>query len=223
MKLRTTSLVKGVVILASVVTILFLPVTTQAQEVRGKIIGRVLDPDKAVVPGASVKVTDMARGTTVSATTNEEGLFQAKLPSVGTYQVVVEATGFKKYIQEGVLLQISETRDLVIGLEVGGNQETVTVIAGTENLNTQDPNLGQIIDRKRIEELPVPHGDPYKLMGLGTGTTFTGNARLDRPYEPTHIIGYANDGTRYNLDIRNRGVGKTQAPAVPLPVYVFIM
>lgn len=198
MKSRTASLVKGFAIMASVVAMLFLPVNLRAQEVRGKITGRVLDPNKAAMPGASVKVTDVARGTTVSLTTNDEGLFQANYLLSGTYQVVVEIMGFKKYIQDGVLLQISETRDLDIMLEVGGTTETVTVTAEAGDLNTADANLEQTLDRKRIEELPVPHGDPYKLMGLGTGTTFTGNARLDRPYEPTHIIGYAIDGTRGN-------------------------
>src|SRR6185436_10608199 len=88
----------------------FCPVSLRAQEVRGKITGRVLDATKAAIPGASVKVTDVARGTTVSLTTNEEGLFQANYLLSGTYQVVVENMGFKKYIQDGVLLQINENR-----------------------------------------------------------------------------------------------------------------
>src|SRR5512132_2279564 len=82
-----------------VLLVLFVPVSLQAQEVRGKISGRVLDPTKAAIPGASVKVTDVARGTTVSLTTNDEGLFQASYLLSGTYQVVVETAGFKKFIQ----------------------------------------------------------------------------------------------------------------------------
>jgi hypothetical protein len=178
--------------------VIFVPVSLRAQEVRGKISGGVLDPNKAAVPGASVKVTDVARGTTASLTTNDEGLFQANYLLSGTYQVVVEMAGFKKYIQDGVLLQISENRDLIIVLEVGGTQETVTVTAEAANLNTADANLGQTLDQKRVEELPLVHGDPYTLIGLSTGVTYTGSTRLDRPFEPTHIIGYAFDGTRGN-------------------------
>src|SRR5512138_692494 len=107
--------------------ILFLPISLSAQETRGRITGKVEDPNKAAVPGATVKITDVARASTVTVTTNAEGLFQAPYLLSSTYQVVVEASGFKKYIQDGVLLQINETRDLNVTLEVGGTQETVTV------------------------------------------------------------------------------------------------
>ncbi len=194
-KFTTTSFVYAAIVFAIMI---FSPVSLRAQEVRGKITGRVLDPTKAAIPGASVKITDLARGTTVSVTTNDEGLFQANYLLSGTYQVVVETTGFKKYIQDGVLLQINENRNLDIALEVGGTQETVTVTAEAANLNSADASLGQTIDQKRMEELPLLHGDPYTLIGLSAGVTYTGSARLDRPFEPTHIIGYAFDGTRGN-------------------------
>ncbi|HVQ38029.1 MAG TPA: carboxypeptidase-like regulatory domain-containing protein, partial [Pyrinomonadaceae bacterium] len=194
-KLTTTSFVYGAMVFALMI---FSPVSLRAQEVRGKITGRVLDPSKAAISGASVSITDVARGTTVSLTTNDEGLFQANYLLSGTYQVVVETTGFKKYIQDGVVLQINENRNLDIGLEVGGTTETVTVTAEAANLNVADANLGQTIDEKRMAELPLVHGDPYTLIGLATGVTYTGSARLDRPFEPTHIIGYAMDGTRGN-------------------------
>lgn len=179
-------------------TILFIPVSLQAQETRGRINGKVLDPNKAAVPGATVKVTDVSRATTVTLTTNGDGFFQANYLLSSTYQVVVEVAGFKKYVQDGVLLQINETRDLDINLEVGGTQETVTVTSEPATLNAADGSLGQTIDQKRVEELPLVHGDPYTLIGLSTGVTYTGDTRLDRPFEPTHIIGYAFDGTRGN-------------------------
>jgi hypothetical protein len=173
-------------------------VTLRAQESRGKITGTVTDPNKAAVPGASVKITDPARGTSVTLTTNDEGFFQAPYLVPGTYQVVIEIAGFKKYIQDNVELRINDTRDLAIALEVGGSEETVTVTAGATELNTADANLGQTIDQKRLAELPLVHGDPYTLIGLSPGVAHTGSQRLDRPFEPTHIVGYAIDGTRGN-------------------------
>ncbi|HWW75895.1 MAG TPA: hypothetical protein VNZ44_10880, partial [Pyrinomonadaceae bacterium] len=65
-------------------------------------------------------------------------------------------------------------------------------------LNTADANLGQTVDQKRLAELPLVHGDPYTLIGLSPGVAHTGSQRLDRPFEPTHIVGYAVDGTRGN-------------------------
>ncbi len=143
-------------------------------------------------------VKDVARGTTASSTTNNEGLFQANYLLPGTYQVTVEIAGFKKSVNDGVLVQVNETRDLVITLQVGGVEETISVTALSATINTSDANLGLTVDAKRLAELPLIHGDPYKIMGLATGLAHSGDQRLDRPYEPTHIIGYAYDGTRSN-------------------------
>ena len=77
-------------------------------------------------------------------------------------------------------------------------EEAVSVTAEGAALNTSDANLGFTVDAKRLAELPLIHGDPYKIMGLATGLAHSGSQRLDRPYEPTHIVGYAYDGTRSN-------------------------
>jgi hypothetical protein len=183
---------------AFVLMALILPATLNAQETRGRITGRVTDTSKAIIPGATVTVTDVARGTKASATTNEQGLFQVNYLLPGTYKVEVELQGFKKHVQENVQLQISQTLDLAIVLEVGALQETVSVTAEAVLLNTSDASLGLVVDQQRLASLPLIHGDPYKIMGLAPGLTHTGDPRLDRPFEPTHIIGYAYDGTRGN-------------------------
>src|SRR6267378_344512 len=160
MKMKPTISVAALLfaVVVSMLIVLVLPVSLSAQEVRGKINGRVVDANKAAVPGASVSITDVARGTTVTLKTNEEGIFQAPYLLSGTYQVLVEVAGFKRYVQDGVLLQINETRELDIALEVGGTTETVTVTADAPKLNTADGNLGQTVDQKRLAELPLVHG-----------------------------------------------------------------
>jgi hypothetical protein len=196
---RNRSLLAGSIRSAVVLslTLLVLPVLT-AQETRGRVTGQVLDSSKAPIPGASVVVTDKTRGTTVSSITNSEGLFQVNYLLPGTYQVTVEVTGFKKHVQDKVQLQISETRDLPIVLEVGALEEMVSVTFEGAALNTSDASMGFTVDQKRLAELPLIHGDPYKIMGLATGLAHSGDQRLDRPYEPTHIVGFAYDGTRSN-------------------------
>lgn len=177
---------------------LVLPAPVDAQETRGRITGRVTDASKAVIPGATVTVTDVARNTTVSVVSNEQGLFQANYLVPGTYRVTVELQGFKKYVQENVVLQMTETRDLAVTLEVGGLQEAVNVTAEAPTVNTSDASLGLVVDQARLASLPLIHGDPYKIMGLATGVAHINSQRLDRPFEPTHIIGYAYQGTRSN-------------------------
>src|SRR6266849_4477517 len=114
--------------------ILFAFVIGSGQELRGKITGRVMDANGAVVPGASVKV----------------------------------------------IVEINQTRTLNISLEIGVTQETVTVTAEAATLNQANANLGQTIDRKRVDELPSVHGDPYHLINLTPGVAYTGSTRLDR-------------------------------------------
>ncbi|HYE74941.1 MAG TPA: carboxypeptidase-like regulatory domain-containing protein, partial [Blastocatellia bacterium] len=169
-----------------------------AQEARGTIRGKVLDSSQAVVPGASVKVTNVAMGTTVVATSNDAGLYQATYLLPGTYQITVEVAGFKNYVREGITLPVGETLEINIELVVGGVGETVNVTADAPLLETTNASLGQVVDSRRIAELPIGHGDPYALIGLAGGVSFTKSQRLDRPFEPTHIVGYSMDGTRSN-------------------------
>jgi hypothetical protein len=166
--------------LAALCLLLVIPVSMQAQELRGKISGRVMDPNGAAVPGAEVKVTDLTRAKTTTLTTNADGLFDAPFLLPGKYQVMVEIKGFKKYLQNDVEVQINQTRTLDVTLAVGVPEETVTVTAEAPPMNVSDPNLGQTIDRKRVDELPSVHGDPYHLMNLTPGVAYTGSTRLDR-------------------------------------------
>src|SRR5262249_13134540 len=190
--------------------ICMIPASAHAQELRGKITGRVTDSSGAVVPGATIKVTDLARAATSTFTTNEEGLFDAPYLLPGTYQVAVELAGFKKAVQDKVEVAINETRTVNITLDVGAVTETVTVTDTATLLTSADADLGNTIDRKRVDELPSVHGDPYALMHMTPGLTYTGSIRLDRPFEPTHIVGYAMDGTRGNRsDLTIDGVPST--------------
>ena len=127
----------------------------------------------------------------------------------GAYTVAVELSGFKKYARE-VEVRVNDRLGLDIPLEVGASVETVTVLADTPLIETTNASLGQVVDARRISELPTPHGDPYALIGLANGVSYTGSARLDRPFEPTHIVGYAMDGTRGNRsDLTIDGVPST--------------
>lgn len=175
---------------------LLMPMSASSQESRGKISGRVTDPNGAAVPGATVKITNLERAGTSTVTTNDAGLFDAPYLLPGTYQVLVEVSGFKKAVLDKVTVAINETSTLTITLDVGTVQETVTVSSDTSQLNVSDPNLGLTIDRKRVDELPSIHGDPYVLINLAPGVSYTGSSRLDRPFEPTHIANFAMGGAR---------------------------
>ena len=175
---------------------LMIPMSASSQELRGKISGRVVDSNGAAVSGATVTVTDLARAGTTTFTTTKDGIFDAPYLLPGTYQVLVEASGFKKALQDKVTVAINETSNITITLDVGTVQETVTVTSEASQLKVSDPNLGLTVDRKRVDELPSIHGDPYVLINLSPGVAYTGSTRLDRPFEPTHIANFAMGGAR---------------------------
>jgi hypothetical protein len=210
MKKKTNPASKLMCLMALLAVVLCLSVTLSAQESRGTISGKVLDANQASVPGAPVKITNTAMGVTVSLQTNEAGLFQALYLLPGTYRISVEASGFKRYIRDGVILRVNDNIEIDVALEIGNVGESVTVSADAPALETTSGSLGQVVDSRRVAELPIPHGDPFKLIGLAAGVSFSRDQRLDRPFEPTHIVGYSIDGTRANRsDVTIDGVPST--------------
>ncbi|MEW6128014.1 MAG: TonB-dependent receptor [Acidobacteriota bacterium] len=198
MKTRKIKAVAVVALVLSLLTALIPSTTWAVQEARGTITGKVIDSQKAIIAEATVTISNTAMGTTVTVKTNDEGIFRALYLIPGTYQVVVESPGFKKYIRDGVILRVNDTLSLDVQLEVGAIDQSVTVVAEAPPLETTTASQGTVVDSRRVAELPIAHGDPYKLIGLTPGVTYSGSQRLDRPFEPTHIVGYAIDGTRRN-------------------------
>lgn len=169
-----------------------------AQETRGSIVGKVTDPSGGVVPKATVVVTNKAMGTKTSPVTNEQGFYQAMYLTPGLYRIEVEVPGFKKYTSDDIEIRIADRLEINIQLTVGSPTETITVTGETPLLENTSASMGQVIDGRRATELPLAHGNPYELIGLAGSIGFTRDPRLDRPYEPTHIVGYTVAGTRAN-------------------------
>jgi hypothetical protein len=204
-RLQRRRLISPVLLLA----LLLAPAPAAAQEARGTITGTVRDSSGSVIPGATVSITNIAMNTTITVVTNDLGFYQAPYLIPGTYQVSAELQGFKKTGRE-VELRIADRLEIDLSLAVGQTLESVTVTADTPLLDTTNASLGNVVDTRRIAQLPTPHGDPYALIGLAAGVTYTGSGRLDRPFEPTHIVGYAMDGTRGNRsDLTIDGVPST--------------
>ncbi len=169
-----------------------------AQETRGTIFGKISDPSGGVLPGTAVEVLNKAMGTKTELVTNDQGLYQATFLIPGLYQITVTVPGFKKFVRDDVEVRINDRIQINIVLEVGGIEQTVTVTGETPLLSNTSASIGQVVDARRVSELPLAHGNPYQLIGLSNGITFNRDPRLDRPYEPTHIVGYTIDGSRAN-------------------------
>ena len=166
------------------------------QEARGTIRGRITDAQDAMVPGATVQVTNLATGLTTNLKSNEQGIYQALYLPLGMYRITAEAAGFKRVVRENIEVRVNDRLDINLVLEVGAVTETVTVEAETPLLETSSSATGQVVDARRVSDLPIAHGEPYALMATTTGASFTGDPALDRPFEPSHVANYAIGGAR---------------------------
>ena len=137
-----------------------------AQQGRGTILGTVTDQTGAAVGGASVTIQNTQTNVTVNTQTNGEGYFTSPPLIVGTYEVTVDHAGFKKAVQTGVSLQVDQRAELNVRLELGTVGESVKVTSEAPLVNTEDATVGQVIENKRVEELPINGRSAFALVGL---------------------------------------------------------
>lgn len=81
-------------------------------------------------------------------------------------------------------------------MQLGDTGEKMTVTAETPLLEQASSSLGQVVDEHRLAQMPMAHGQPYALLTLSPGLSFTLNPQFDRPYEGNHLTGFTMDGVR---------------------------
>jgi hypothetical protein len=145
----------------------------QAQNPAGRIGGRVTDTSGAVVAGAVVRAVNLETGLTASTKTNAEGLFEVPNLNPGQYRVEAEMAGFKQHRRGPLELRVGDVLSLTLPLEVGSASEAITVVADTPLLESANADVGQVIDNRRIEDLPLPGGSVMYLMQLVPGVVST--------------------------------------------------
>src|SRR5450631_2208822 len=141
-----------------------------AQKDAGTIVGAVRDPSGAVVPGAKVTVEDVDRGVQMTLSTNDEGEYVASPLHIGRYKSRVEKTGFKSAVSEVVELNVQGRIALNIALQVGQISESIEVTGAAPLLETETSELGQVVDNKRVANLPLNGRNFAQLALLTAGT-----------------------------------------------------
>ena len=140
-----------------------------AQSELASLSGIITDPSGAVLPRTQVTVTNAATGLSVSTMSNDSGRYFFSSLKPGTYSVSASLSGFKKYVNNGITLQVNETTRLDIGLSVGETSEQVTVTGDAPLLESESSNRGAVIDQQKIEELPLNGRDYNQLAILSPG------------------------------------------------------
>ncbi len=140
-----------------------------AQQATALINGTVKDPSGAVVSGAKVTLTNAATNTARTATTNKDGLYLFSSVPIGTYQLEVEQSGFDKYLQKGITLQINQNARQDISLKVGTTSQVVEVQGDVTQVDTVTATLGKVETTQRILDLPLVERDTLQLGLLQAG------------------------------------------------------
>jgi Carboxypeptidase regulatory-like domain len=133
------------------------------------ITGTVTDPTGGVVPAAQVTITDVETNTSRKIVTDSAGRYSSGPLSVGGYRVQVEAAGFKRLVHEAITLQVQQTAVVDLQLELGQTTEAVTVTAAPPLIRTTDASQGEVIDERRVEDLPLNGRDYLQLSLLSEG------------------------------------------------------
>jgi len=140
-----------------------------AQKDAGAIVGLVRDQTGAVVGGATVTVIDADRGTKVVVATNDAGEYVVNPLRIGHYTVTVEKAGFKKAVAGPVEVNIQDRVAVDLKLSPGAVSEIVTVSSEAPQLETETSELGQLVDQRRINALPLNGRNYAQLALLGAG------------------------------------------------------
>lgn len=145
------------------------------------LTGTVTDQQGAVVPNANVTATNVATNVPTSTQTTDAGLYRFPTLPVGAYKISVEATGFKSSLVENVVLTVGQTVTQDIKLEVGVQAETVTVVAGGEQLaQTAESSVSELLNRNVWENYPLENRDTNEFINLLPGAVpdeFAGSTR----------------------------------------------
>ncbi len=136
-------------------TILVCLSLSMAAQTTSEILGLVTDESGAAIADAKLLAKNVDTGLTYSGATGEAGQFRLPTLPPGKYELTVEKTGFAKYIQNAIELQLGQRADLAIKLKVSSSAETITVSSEAPLINTTNSEVGVNFDSKRISELPL--------------------------------------------------------------------
>jgi hypothetical protein len=152
-----------------------------AQNNRGAITGTVSDSAGAVVPGVKVVITNTETGATSDTVTTGTGNYSLLQLPVGNYSLTVEQTGFSKYEQTNIQVQLAVTTRVDVVLKIGATTDSVTVTAESTLLKSENAEQSMTITGKQIAELPINFGigagairNPMSFIQMTPGAYFNG-------------------------------------------------
>ena len=201
MKENRTSLYWSLVLLA-------LTISAHAQAITGRLVGAVQDVNRAAVPNAKVTITNQDTGISWEFQTDSQGNYVApSLPS-GAYKVAVGASGFRNAVASNVVINVAQTTRVDVAMEIGNVQETVEVAGAAPLVQSATSDLGEIVEKRQIQTLPLNGRIFSQLIQLVPGAVPAGfNAAPEaastagaRTFTSASVNGLPWSGTIYYMD-----------------------
>ena len=190
---------KRSILAAWIVAVILIPALAHAQAVsNAQIHGVITDASGAVVPGAQVKATHTETGqarTTVSAS---DGSYVLPNLPVGPYSLEVTSQAFRNYVQSGIVLQVGNNVQINVVLQVGAVSQEVQVAADAAMVETQDTSISEVIDQRRIIDLPLNGRQATDLILLSGGAANPPASRATGAHDYVSATGYSVSGGQVN-------------------------
>jgi outer membrane receptor protein involved in Fe transport len=158
----------------------FVAATCLAQTLDTGILGTVTDPNGAVIPGASVTISEPETGLVRTVITGPEGGYEVRYLRPGHYVIEVRAAGFRSERHTGIDLQISRLARIDMALQVGEVRETVEVSSAGAILQTENATLGGVVAPERVVNLPLNGRNFLQLSNLTPGVVVREESNAER-------------------------------------------
>jgi hypothetical protein len=194
----------------------------------GGLTGTITDPTGAIVPGATVVVTNAGTGLTRTVTTGADGSYKALLLPPGTYNVKVDAASFKTTEVKNITVVVTEAPVVNVKLELGVKSEQVQVEANAEAVQTTNSTVGTVVTGNTMTEIPLATRNFTNMLSLSAGANadVTNAAALGKGTQQIQVNGgsylnntYAMDGAVVNNFASNQSTegGSNAAFGIPNP------
>src|SRR4030095_4335349 len=155
MKKSRTRLFSSSILIYIVILSLATGSAVYAQAITGRIVGTVQDRNQSAVPNAKVTITNQGTGISSNFQTDDRGNYIApSLPS-GEYKVTVAASGFRQAVASNIVVNVAQTTRLDFTLEVGNVQDAVEITGGASIVQSTTSDLGEIVNQRQIQTLPL--------------------------------------------------------------------
>jgi len=190
------------------------------QSTYGSVTGSVTDPSGAAVDGATVTLTNTGTSEKHTQTTSDQGTYSFVNVIPGAYRVDVEKAGFKRFSHPDVVVQVQLDTRVDASLAVGAASEVVEVTSETTLLQTESSSLGQVVEQRKANELPLNGRNIFNLITISPAAVAQGGSGASpvgqNPFSwGNYQIGgsFANQGAEY-LDGQPLNIGYINLPII---------